>query len=141
MDEESSPEMTSKWKGKSSKSGKSSGKKKGSKVPTIKKKKRASVDKEEESSASLDVDELEMSGSVNDLGPESASLQEHPGAITLDTPFYSQFNPESYSDSCEAAKDLFRMLINPLPIDKFFRYISVVPVTATVIHLPPHYYP
>lgn len=39
-----------------------------------------------------------------------------------DLPFFDMFDPSSYSDSRAAAQDLFKLLINPLPMDKFFRY-------------------
>ena len=38
-----------------------------------------------------------------------------------DVPFSTLFDPESYSDSREAALELFKLLINPLPIDTFFK--------------------
>ena len=37
------------------------------------------------------------------------------------TPFLTLFKPEVYSDSREAARELFKLLISPLPVDTFFR--------------------
>ena len=35
-------------------------------------------------------------------------------------PFFSQFDPDAYNDSRDTGWELFRLLINPLPLDKFF---------------------
>lgn len=36
--------------------------------------------------------------------------------------FHSQFDPEEHEDSRVAAKELFRLLISPLPVEQFYRY-------------------
>lgn len=38
----------------------------------------------------------------------------------MQVPFFSQFNLDSHEDSRNAGRELFRLLINPLPLDNFF---------------------
>ena len=45
----------------------------------------------------------------------------HEESINFDIPFIEQFNPESYLDSRVAAKQLFKLLISPVEVDKFFK--------------------
>ncbi len=42
--------------------------------------------------------------------------------IMVNIPFRTQFIPDVFTDSREAAKALFRLLIHPVSTDQFFRY-------------------
>ena len=41
----------------------------------------------------------------------------------LDMPFHSQFDPDKHKDSRVAARELFRLLITPLSVEQFYRYV------------------
>ena len=41
----------------------------------------------------------------------------------LDMPFHSQFDPDQHKDSRVAARELFRLLITPLSVEQFYRYV------------------
>ena len=41
----------------------------------------------------------------------------------LDIPFHSQFDPDEHKDSRVAARELFRLLITPLSVEQFYRYV------------------
>ena len=49
----------------------------------------------------------------------SSTLPSFP--TNLDLPFHSQFNPDNHQDSRVAARELFRLLISPLSVEKFYR--------------------
>ena len=57
----------------------------------------------------------DVCGSMMDYSTHSSS------GDVLNTPFYQQFNPNGYKDSQEAARDLLRMLVYPLTLEKFHR--------------------
>lgn len=38
----------------------------------------------------------------------------------MQVPFFVQFDPDSHDDSRNAGRELFRLLINPFPLDDFF---------------------
>ena len=52
----------------------------------------------------------------NELSPKLNSQD----SVNLDVPFLEQFKPERYSDSREAARELFRLLVSPVGIKRFY---------------------
>ena len=45
---------------------------------------------------------------------------EDEGSLSVKVPFYQQFEPDEFEDSRDAAEDLFKLLINPVPIKQFY---------------------
>ena len=41
----------------------------------------------------------------------------------LDMPFHSRFDPDEHKDSRVAARELFHLLISPLSVEQFYRYM------------------
>ena len=112
---------TSKWE--SSRKA-SAGKKAVGKTKIIQKQKKqklfteeTSFDSKDNNSEVEDDTDQEEDQSSTKLLPSSL-LQDH-----FSTPFKLLFNPDNYDDSREAAKALFELLIQPYPIDKFYRFI------------------
>lgn len=52
--------------------------------------------------------------------PKHLEVHSVDGADML-VPFFTQFDPDSYEDSRNAGRELFRLLINPFPLDDFFK--------------------
>ena len=51
---------------------------------------------------------------------EQSSKLKTQNSVNLDVPFLEQFNPGQYDDSGEAAKELFKLLISPVGIKRFY---------------------
>ena len=60
-------------------------------------------------------------GSQDDKTPAGGSGTLPSFPTNLDLPFHSQFNPDDHQDSQVAARELFRLLISPLSMEKFYR--------------------
>ena len=43
--------------------------------------------------------------------------------IGVEVPFGGQYDPESFEDSRDAACELFRLVINPVPVEQFYKYV------------------
>lgn len=41
--------------------------------------------------------------------------------ISVHVPFYLQFKPDRFEDSRDVAQDLFRLVINPVPPEQFYK--------------------
>lgn len=53
--------------------------------------------------------------------PEQLELEVHSvDGREMTVPFYSQFDMDAHHDSRRAGRELFRLLVSPLPLDKFF---------------------
>ena len=77
---------------------------------------------EEEEEEEEGVNEIQIVKSeVKDEGTDDSSPTQYPRVAS--SSFKSQFNVKSYKDSRDAASELFRLLIDPYPVKKFFRYL------------------
>ena len=63
------------------------------------------------------------SGIISSANELSARIRRDSSA-NLNIPFLEQFCPESYQDSREAARELFKLLISPVDIDQFYKYVK-----------------
>ena len=52
-------------------------------------------------------------------------------SANLSIPFLEQFCPESYQDSREAARELFKLLISPVDIDQFHKYVKNTDISCS----------
>lgn len=73
----------------------------------------------------------EDKGLLADSGDGASSLKPTPASpkhlevhsvdgADMMVPFFTQFDPDSYEDSRNAGQELFRLFINPFPLDDFF---------------------
>lgn len=105
-------------------------KRKAIKVP-VKRKRQSSSPMEEEQGEDVEEEEEEEEEEVKEKGKKvrghkreyeahniSMSVE---GTADKNQPFFTRFDPDSYTDSREAARDLLRMIISPLTIEKFNR--------------------
>ena len=66
----------------------------------------------------------DLSGDKED---EYLAPDEDEGSLSVKVPFYQQFLPDAFEDSRDAAEDLFRLLLNPVPIKQFYGYVVLMP--------------
>lgn len=98
-------------------------------IKTFKKKKIAKqklikgerVDRGSEEDKALPADSDDGLTSLKPIPASPKHLEVHSvdGADML-VPFFTQFDPDSHEDSRNAGRELFRLLINPFPLDDFF---------------------
>ena len=69
---------------------------------------------------------MEDGSQVDGVSEEGSGMQKSDvsSAGGLETPFYSQFNPELFEDSRVAGNELFQMMIRPIPVEQFYRSVS-----------------
>eukprot|EP00731_Ephydatia_muelleri_P028308 Em0019g1181a len=65
---------------------------------------------------------MEDGSQVDGVSEEGSGMQKSDvsSAGGLETPFYSQFNPELFEDSRVAGNELFQMMIRPIPVEQFY---------------------
>ena len=97
---------------------------------------------EEEEEEEEGVNEIQIVKSeVKNEGTDDSSPTQYPRVAS--SSFKSQFNVKSYKDSRDAASELFRLLIDPYPVKKFFRYLlhsyimlyGVILILVCIVHL------
>lgn len=84
--------------------------------------KRERVDEGGEEDKAPSADSGDEASSLKPLPASPKHLEVHSvdGADML-VPFFTQFDPDSHEDSRNAGRELFRLLINPFPLDDFFK--------------------
>ena len=79
---------------------------------------------EEEGEAGMEegsqVDSVDELGQGDEFVAESSKVS----SIGMEEPFFSQFNPEQFTDSRVAANELFQAMIRPIPVEQFYRSVS-----------------
>ena len=102
--------------------------------PVLSDKKKEAESKAEESvEAGSSEEEEEAEIETPQLTPHSLEVQSVDGG-NMEVPFSYQFNLDAHPDSRDAGRELFRLLINPFPVDRFFEY--AVFVCVSVFPLP-----
>lgn len=71
----------------------------------------------------------EVKGETQDVADQmvvnyAGGSSEEDGEIGVEVPFRVQFDPESFEDSRDAANQLFRLVVNPVPVEQFYEYVS-----------------
>lgn len=78
---------------------------------------------EDESEKQITLGEEQADSSIISSANEVSPRIRRISSANLNVPFLEQFCPESYQDSREAARELFKLLISPVDIDQFYTYV------------------